>query len=438
MPFLALSVFCEWAVHTYSSTHKKTEFISLSRSLSTCRNFKFNLEDVSLIGYDKVNQSNDYKSIVHFFLDDYKFESIYNNPEKKIEALRQFKAVLTPDFSMFVEMPIALQLFSTFKNRWTGAYLQQQGIKVIPTVRWGDLTSFNFCFDGIEKGSIVAVSTIGVKKQKSHFMLGYNEMLSRIKPSKIICYGKPFDEMKGDIIEVDYAKTNNLQKSNSDLYIKTFYGYVDNTYRKGGGSASGQSSGNPEPEQTWVPKNEDAKRFLGKPGEIKETFDKNGERRLTKIGRNGKAVKERHYSNHKKGHKHSNPHDHNIDWKNGYPNLSSPINYPKDNIPEFKSKEILKMYTKNEHILEYPKYTDINDFRESLIHGREIIIKWNDIEYVIEYENDSMNDFSVCVANKSETECHFETVGELLNYRLDSNDCVRDIITQAEVVWRNI
>ena len=159
---------------------------------------EISLEDVSLIGYDKINQSNDYKSIVHFFLDDYKFESIYNNPEKKIEALRQFKAVLTPDFSMFVEMPIALQLFATFKNRWTGAYLQQQGIKVISTVRWGDLTSFNFCFDGIEKGSIVAVSTIGVKKQKSHFMLGYNEMLSRIKPSKIICYGKPFDEMKGD------------------------------------------------------------------------------------------------------------------------------------------------------------------------------------------------------------------------------------------------
>ena len=55
---------------------------------------EISLEDVSLIGYDKINQSNDYKSIVHFFLDDYKFESIYNNPEKKIEALRQFKAVL--------------------------------------------------------------------------------------------------------------------------------------------------------------------------------------------------------------------------------------------------------------------------------------------------------------------------------------------------------
>lgn len=48
--------------------------------------------------------------------------------------------------------------------------------------------------------------------------------------------------------------------------------------RKADGSASGQSSGNPEPERTWVPKNEDAKRFLGKPGEIKETFNKNGYR----------------------------------------------------------------------------------------------------------------------------------------------------------------
>ena len=84
---------------------------------------EISLEDVKLIGYDKVNQSGDYGSIVHFFLDDYRFENIYNNPEKKIETLKQYKAVLTPDFSMYVEMPIALQLFSTFKNRWVGAYL---------------------------------------------------------------------------------------------------------------------------------------------------------------------------------------------------------------------------------------------------------------------------------------------------------------------------
>ena len=112
----------------------------------------------------------------------------------------------------------------------------------------GDLTSFNFCFDGIEKGSIVAVSTLGVRTEKAHFMLGYNEMLTRIKPSKIICYGKPFDEMKGNIISVDYSVTNNLKKSNADTYIKTFYGYIEPMPLKGGGSSNGQSSGNPEHE----------------------------------------------------------------------------------------------------------------------------------------------------------------------------------------------
>ena len=380
-----------------------------------------------LIGYDKVNQSEDYEKIVHFYLDDYRFESIYNNPEKKIETLKQYKAVLTPDFSMFVEMPVALQLFSTFKNRWVGAYLQEQGICVIPTVRWGDLTSFNFCFDGIEKGSIVAVSTIGIKKEKSHFMLGYNEMLSRIKPSKIICYGKPFNEMKGDIVEVDYGETNNLSKG---LFVKKVCGFIE----KGGGSASGQNSGNPEP--IWYPKNEDAKRFLGKPGEMKETIDKNGERRLTKIGKDGKAVKERHFSNHKRPDKHTNPHDHEINWSNGYPNPQSPTNYPNGNIPEFKSLKGVYMYTKNEHILEYPNYNDIDDFKESLIYGKEIEIRWKGIDFTIEYEQDRI--FSICEAYKPETEKSFKSIDKLLELKLNTGDVLKDVVLQAEIMWRNI
>lgn len=224
------------------------------------------LEDVNLIGYDKLNQNDDYEKIVHFFLDDYKFESIYNNPEKKIETLKKYTAVLTPDFSMFVEMPVALQLYSTFKNRWVGAYLQEQGIRVIPTVRWGDLTSFNFCFDGIEKGSIVAVSTIGVKKEKSHFMFGYNEMLSRIKPSRIICYGKPFDEMKGGIIEVDYGETNNLSKG---FFVKKTFITTFEPLHKGGGSANSQSSGNPNSENT-IPQ----KDIESLPQNVRDSYEK--------------------------------------------------------------------------------------------------------------------------------------------------------------------
>lgn len=95
------------------------------------------------------------------------------------------------------------------------------------------------------------------------------------------------------------------------------------------------------------------------------------------------------------------------------------------------------MYTKNEHILEYPNYDDIDDFKESLINGREIEIRWQGIDYTIEYEGDCLNDFSISEAYKPQTEKHFNTIDELLNFKvLDKS--LRDIITKAEIMWRNI
>ena len=96
------------------------------------------------------------------------------------------------------------------------------------------------------------------------------------------------------------------------------------------------------------------------------------------------------------------------------------------------------MYTKNDHILEYPQYKDVNEFKESLIHGREIVIKWNNVEYSIECENNTFSDFSICEANRPETEVHFKSVDELLNSKLNSDIYLKDIITKAEINWRNI
>lgn len=118
---------------------------------------------------------------------------------------------------------------------------------------WGEPNTFWFCFDGIPKGSIVAVSTIGVRKEKSLFMQGYEEMMRKIKPKVVICYGEPFEEMKGKIITVDYAQTNNYKKHYTfqserrmipkdnvfDTRIKRAFGCVD--VEKGRGSAGGRN-----------------------------------------------------------------------------------------------------------------------------------------------------------------------------------------------------
>ena len=144
---------------------------------------------------------------VHFFVDDYRFTGIYNNPKRSLRKYSQYKFLLTPDFSTYAEMNLWRQMESIAHSRWVGAYWQSKGLTVIPTVSWSTPRSFEFCFDGIEKGSVVAVGTLGCKKSKRNFMRGYNEMLERIEPSKIIVFDKPFDEMTGDIIYVDYLSS---------------------------------------------------------------------------------------------------------------------------------------------------------------------------------------------------------------------------------------
>lgn len=198
--------------------------------LPVIKNQEVDLKNISLVGYDqtKVDDKNGQNSFVHFFLDDYKFGAIWNDPEPRIQKLRSYKGVLSPQFSTYYTMPNAMQIYNTFRSRWCGAYLQANGITVIPTVSWGLPDSYIYCFDGIEKGSVVAVSTLGVKREKEFFLQGYNEMLRRIDSKAVICCSSPFDEMKGNIIVVDYAETNNLKSYENES--KSIYNTIPEVY----------------------------------------------------------------------------------------------------------------------------------------------------------------------------------------------------------------
>lgn len=147
----------------------------------------------------KVNDDKNQHKTIHFFTYDWLFDAVYEKPEQTMEKLDQYYALLTPEFSLYWDMPKALQIYNTFKNRWCGAYWQSMGKLVIPTVCCAGENSYDFCFDGIEKGSVVAISTYRCEKYKTEILESYNKMLSVINPSAVICYGEPFPEMKGNI-----------------------------------------------------------------------------------------------------------------------------------------------------------------------------------------------------------------------------------------------
>jgi hypothetical protein len=132
---------------------------------------------------------------VHFFLDDYKFDEVWKNPLAQLTKLAQYAQLMSPGFSLYANMPEPLQIYNTFRNRWCAAYWQYNKQAVIPTIVWGGENTFEFCFDGIEKGCIVAISTIGVHDDEHEFKLGYERMCEIIQPETVIIYGKPFDWM---------------------------------------------------------------------------------------------------------------------------------------------------------------------------------------------------------------------------------------------------
>ena len=142
---------------------------------------------------------------VHFFVDDYQFNRLWTNPDAYLEKLKRFQYVFTPDFSPYADFPKAVQVFNHFRKHWIGAYLQENGVRVIPTVTWSYPPSYDFCFDGEPKNSVVAISSVGCMKSKRNKQMlidGYNEMVKRLEPSCIIFYGMVPDECTGNIIRV--------------------------------------------------------------------------------------------------------------------------------------------------------------------------------------------------------------------------------------------
>jgi len=172
------------------------------------------LDNLKLIRFSSTvkSENKDRDATVHFFEPDDRFDEVWNNPPKYLDELRQYKQVLSPDFSLYVNAPLSAQLINTYRSRWCGRFWQENGLIVIPTVSWSSTRSFEFCFDGLPEQAILAVSTLGVRDHEELFMNGFRYMLRRLIPLEIICYGEPFDSMMDlvPITKVPYSRNSRV------------------------------------------------------------------------------------------------------------------------------------------------------------------------------------------------------------------------------------
>ena len=78
----------------------------------------------------------DFDCWVMFYEHDRKFERLWRNPKQYLEKLKKFKGIISPDFSLYRNMPLVMQMWNTYRNRALSVWLQNNGIEIIPNVRF--------------------------------------------------------------------------------------------------------------------------------------------------------------------------------------------------------------------------------------------------------------------------------------------------------------
>lgn len=163
------------------------------------------------------NKSHPEKYFVHFYLFDYAFDGRNGiwygcqegsrHMQSYLNKMGKYKGIISPDYSVYVDLPLAHQIWNIYRDRVTCMWLRSMGLNVIFNLRWGDYRTYDIVFSGIEKHSTIAVGSHGLIKHpenRSIFMNGFKEMIRRVEPSTLIIYGCCTSEME------ELCKHNNI------------------------------------------------------------------------------------------------------------------------------------------------------------------------------------------------------------------------------------
>ena len=149
-------------------------------------------------------RTNDYDQWVHFYEDAYKIERLWNNPRRYIGKLKRFNGLISPDFSLYRDMPLVMQQWNTYRGKAIGHWWQSLGLTVLPNVRYSDERSYEFCCNGVHKHSIICVGSYGnlrLRENKHFFKLGLRFIVHELEPSGIVVYGAAPDDIFSSYVE---------------------------------------------------------------------------------------------------------------------------------------------------------------------------------------------------------------------------------------------
>ena len=185
--------------------------------------FKNLIIPTRLAPYTARRRIKDKNVVLHCFIHDFLFSNLITETKKNIEELTGFDGIICPDSTITIGGPKTINQAQVYFSRAVGFYLQKNGVFAIPCVRWGDPSTYDYCFLGVPEDYIVAISTHGCimpckennNELRNAFRNGLPIMLERLRPRYVIVYGRMPDDIFGP-----YKSTTTFINFQSDLQAR--------------------------------------------------------------------------------------------------------------------------------------------------------------------------------------------------------------------------
>ncbi len=171
---------------------------------------KSNCEPRNLTPFNKAKTEKEPENKwVHFFIDDYQFERLWNYPQRYLPILQRFEGVIAPDYSMYLDMPKAQQIWNCYRSRAIAYWLQTNGISIVPVVEWAECSDLEWCLDGLPLHSTLAIGTYGSQKgsmNKYGLIKGVEKICRTLYPKRLVIYGSEISSVNSLCENVIWAE----------------------------------------------------------------------------------------------------------------------------------------------------------------------------------------------------------------------------------------
>lgn len=170
----------------------------------------------NLVPFSKMDKADRRTFAVCEYENDSEFRDLLLNPDAYIEILKQYQGFISPDCSLYRDMPLAIQITNIYRNIAIGYCFQKHGVYVIPCVRWGDERTYTtkvlpekIAFLGVVKHSIVSIGTYGqLKDRVNRYYLeaGLDSMMEALEPEVVLVYSKLPEDIKARYMQTQFVE----------------------------------------------------------------------------------------------------------------------------------------------------------------------------------------------------------------------------------------